>query len=217
VKGWVLKGLVFFVMVGALNAAVPAALLSVAGAYRVLDLSELGAVGGALLALVLNDLLTYWIHRGMHRSPLVWRLTHQLHHSAERMDMLGASFFHPVDFFLQNIVTGTSVMILLGMSPEAGALFGFLGFLTGVFPHLNVRTPAWLGYLLQRPEMHAVHHLRDVHAYNYGSLAISDVVFRTWRNPSEFPAGEYGFWNGASQKVGAMLIGRDVTVEPGRR
>jgi hypothetical protein len=35
------------------------------------------------------------------------------------------------------------------------------------------------------------------------------VVFGTYRNPARFPQ-HYGFWQGASSRVGAMLIGRDV-------
>ncbi|MFO0727783.1 MAG: sterol desaturase family protein [Myxococcota bacterium] len=211
VSGWFVKGILFFLLIGGMNAAIPAAILSVANGYTVFNLSGIGAVPGAILGLILIDLASYWIHRGMHHSPTVWRFTHQLHHSAERMDMLGASYFHPVDFLLQNVIPGTLVLVLLGMSPEAGALYGLLGFLIGVFPHLNVKTPAWLGYVLQRPEMHAVHHLRDVHAYNYGTLAFSDLLFGTWRNPAEFPTGNYGFWDGASKRVGAMLIGKDVS------
>jgi hypothetical protein len=33
---------------------------------------------------------------------------------------------------------------------------------TGEFVyHMNIRTPEWLGYFIQRPESHRVHHLRD--------------------------------------------------------
>jgi hypothetical protein len=58
-----------------------------------------------------------------------------------------------------------------------------------------------------------VHHARGVHAYNYGNLAICDLLFGTLRNPEAF-ADEQGFWDGASAKVGAMLIGRDVGQSP---
>jgi sterol desaturase/sphingolipid hydroxylase (fatty acid hydroxylase superfamily) len=128
------------------------------------------------------------------------------------MDMLGAVYNHPFDFVLGVILPSTAVTTLLGVTPEAAALGGILGFVLGVFPHMNVRTPRWLGYLLQRPEMHAVHHTRSVHGYNYGSaLALFDLLFGTFRNPQGFPQAPYGFWDGASSKLGAMLIGRDVS------
>lgn len=211
VRFWLLKGIVFFLLVGAINAIVPALVMQQIGDYSVLHLASFGTLAGVLLVVVLSDLAGYWIHRGLHTSQLVWRFTHQMHHAPERMDMGGSAFFHPFDVFAQQIVPTVLITVLLGVTPLAAAIAGFIGFLLGVTPHLNVRTPAWLGYVFQRPEMHAVHHTRGVHAYNYGVLAWSDMLFGTWRNPVEFPDGEFGFWDGASGKVGRMLIGGDVT------
>jgi sterol desaturase/sphingolipid hydroxylase (fatty acid hydroxylase superfamily) len=70
----------------------------------------------------------------MHRVPFLWRWAHQMHHSAERMDLAGMT---------------------------------------------------------------------------YGSFPLWDILGGTWRNPVGFPA-EYGFWDGASKRVGAMLLGRNV-------
>jgi hypothetical protein len=73
--------------------------------------------------------------------------------------------------------------------------------------------PRWLGYLIQRPESHSIHHQRGVHVYNYGDIALWDLLFGTLQNPVSFD-GEAGYWDGASRRVGAMLIGRDVTTGP---
>lgn len=214
VRRWWLTGLAFFVMASIMNAALPALIVQAVHPVRLVDLSALGTSGGALVALLAGDVVGYWIHRGMHRSTRVWRWTHQLHHSAERMDMLGAAFMHPLDFLLANVLPGTLLVSFLGITPAAAALGGFLGFALGVFPHLNVRTPAWLGYVLQRPEMHEVHHTRGVHAYNYGNLAFSDLLFGTWRNPATFSGAPLGFYDGGSARLGAMLAGRDVAEPP---
>jgi len=211
VRGWWTRGLVFFAISFVLNGAVPALVAAALGPQRGLGLDVLGTIGGAAALLVVSDFVGYFIHRTMHRTPWLWRWTHQMHHSAERMDMLGAAYGHPFDFILATVFPSTLVTIFLGVSPEAAAVGGLLGFVLGVFPHLNVKTPAWLGYVLQRPEMHAVHHERGVHAYNYGTLAFSDLVFGTWRNPAGFHEAPYGFWDGASARVGAMLLGRDVS------
>jgi sterol desaturase/sphingolipid hydroxylase (fatty acid hydroxylase superfamily) len=109
------------------------------------------------------------------------------------MDMAGGAQFHPLDVLAQGVVPSIVVVVLLGVTRMAAAVGGFVGFLLGTAPHLNVRTPAWLGYVFQRPEMHAVHHQRGVHAYNYGVLAFSDLLFGTWRNPAAFPDVEFGF------------------------
>ena len=64
-----------------------------------------------------------------------------------------------------------------------------------------------------RPEAHGLHHERGIHAYNYASFPVWDMLFGTFRNPEDFPE-HYGFWQGASSKLGAMLIGRDVAEAP---
>lgn len=78
-----------------------------------------------------------------------------------------------------------------------------------MFQHWNVRTPQWLGYLIQRPEAHGVHHRRGVHAYNYGDLPLWDLLPGTFRNPREYH-GDCGFEAPADRCVAAMLAMQDV-------
>ena len=69
-----------------------------------------------------------------------------------------------------------------------------------------------LGYLIQRPESHAIHHARGVHAHNYADLPLWDIVFGTFRNaPAEAPRPAQGFYDGASARVWEMLTFRDVS------
>jgi sterol desaturase/sphingolipid hydroxylase (fatty acid hydroxylase superfamily) len=81
-----------------------------------------------------------------------------------------------------------------------------IGNLLSLFQHANLRTPRWLGYIIQRPESHAVHHERGVHAGNYGNLAIWDIAFGTFHNPPRAPA-QAGFYDGASSRIPEMLVG----------
>jgi sterol desaturase/sphingolipid hydroxylase (fatty acid hydroxylase superfamily) len=208
VKGWLAKGIVFFALTGAVNALVPALVAVLVGSRAPLHLAGLGTVAGGVVGFVASDLVGYWLHRVMHRTPVLWRWTHQMHHSAERMDLAGMSYSHPFDILATFSLTGLAVG-LLGLSPDAGALAGFLGYALAVFQHANVRTPRFLGVLLPRPEMHGLHHERGVHAFNYASFPIWDMLFGTYRNPAGFPEA-YGFWDGASARMGAMLVGRDV-------
>jgi sterol desaturase/sphingolipid hydroxylase (fatty acid hydroxylase superfamily) len=208
VKGHLLRGILAFVMSGLINALLPMALVAALSGRSLLHLSGLGVVGGALLAFVVTDSLAYWVHRLMHNVHFIWRWSHQVHHSAERLDIAGAGYFHPTDITITVTLT-TLTAAALGVSPDAAALSGFIGFFYAMFQHLNVRTPRWLGYVIQRPEGHSVHHARGVHAYNYGNLPLSDLLFGTFRNPADFMP-EAGFWDGASAKVVAMLLGRDV-------
>jgi hypothetical protein len=82
-----------------------------------------------------------------------------------------------------------------------------------MFQHANIRTPRWIGYIVVRPESHAAHHQRGVHAFNYCDLPAIDMLFGTFRNPPAFE-GQAGFWDGASARLGAMLAGRDVSEPP---
>jgi len=211
VRGWVPKALLFFLIGGVVNVGVPAAVAKAITGHALLDLSDLGLAAGVPLTLLVTSFLAYWVHRAMHHYTWLWRWTHQMHHSAERVDLAGFAYTHPFDLAVGTAVSASAVAIL-GIDPMVAGLSAYIAFVLGLFLHLNTRTPIWLGYVVQRPEAHAVHHQRGVHAYNYG-LPIWDLAFGTFRNPRTW-TGAAGFWDGASRRVGAMLVGRDVSAPP---
>ena len=174
------------------------------------DGAVLGTWGGAAAGILVYELVHYWYHRAAHRFDWLWRAAHQMHHSAESLEALGAYYAHPLDTVLFTTWSSLVFFPVLGLGPEAGALAAaFLAF-NAVFQHANIRTPQWLGYLIQRPESHGVHHERGLHRYNYSDLPLWDAVFGTFRNPVRWE-GEAGFHDGASSRVAEMLIGRDVS------
>jgi sterol desaturase/sphingolipid hydroxylase (fatty acid hydroxylase superfamily) len=205
---WLLKGFVFFVLNAVANALIPLAVSAAFGGRSLVHLGWLGVGVGAVVSFLTADFVGYWVHRGMHTFPGLWRWTHQMHHSAERMDLAGLGYAHPLDILL-SFGLPTVAGQMLGFSADAATLGGLLGYLLVVLQHSNVRTPVWLGYVIMRPEAHGLHHERGIHAYNYATAPLWDVVFGTYRNPAEFPE-HYGFWQGASSRMGAMLAGRDV-------
>lgn len=209
VRRWVLKGIVFFIGAAVLNTAIPAAMAVAIAGHAPFDLSRLPLWLGATIAFLAGDAIAYVVHRTMHTVPWLWRWTHQMHHSAERVDVAGAAYFHPFDLALQ-VGAPTAIVLVLGLSPDAAALGGYAGFLVAVFQHLNVRTPQWVGWIIQRPEAHSLHHARGVHAYNYGNFMLWDILLGTFRNPRAF-SDKAGFWDGASARVGRMLAGHDVS------
>ena len=87
VRGWLWKGLLFFAFTGFVNGALPALVSVVLGERTLFHLGALGALPGALLGYVVADFFAYWLHRAMHTIEPLWRWTHQMHHSAERMDL----------------------------------------------------------------------------------------------------------------------------------
>lgn len=205
---WRLKGVLFFALAGALSASAPLLYLDAVRAHRLVDLEGLGTAAGAAIAFAVAELVGYWFHRLRH-TPVLWRL-HQMHHSAERLDVFGATYFHPLEMVLVNFLGSAAATMLAGVSGRSAAVAGLLAVGCSLFQHANVRTPRWLGYLVQRPESHSVHHARGLHACNYADLPLWDMVFGTFKNPERFEP-EAGFYPGASHRVGAMLIGRDVT------
>jgi len=208
VPGWRLKGILFLGIGGVIVNVLPGLWAPWARAHRLFDLEALPTWAGVLVAIVVTDLLLYGAHRLRHQAPL-WRF-HQMHHSAERLDVAGAFYFHPLDTVVFAFVSTFLASFVVGVGPVAAALVGYYGFFMAVFTHANLRTPRWLGFVIQRPEAHAVHHQRGVHSYNFGGLALWDAVFGTYRNPPVW-SGEAGFWDGASRQLGALLAGANVS------
>ena len=212
IRAWKVVGVASFLMTGFISSSLPLLYADFARAHRLLDLERLGTLGGAAVALFGTELVAYWWHRARHR-PVLWRLMHQMHHSAERLDTFGSSFFHPFDIAGETIISGVAATMLLGVSPEAAALSGLVSVFLSIFQHSNIRTPRWLGYLVQRPESHSIHHGRGVHAFNYSNFPVFDMLFGTFKNAERFEP-ETGFYDGASRRIGAMLMFRDVSRPP---
>jgi len=82
---------------------------------------------------LVTDALSYWLHRLEHNVPLLWRWVHQAHHSAERLDIAGAGYFHPFDI-TTSVLLSTLTAAMLGVSADAAALGGYLGFSYAMFP-----------------------------------------------------------------------------------
>ena len=144
---------------------------------------RLGVVGGAIVGLLVSELIDYFVHRAAHRFSFMWRWMHQMHHAPQRIDLASSAVFHPFEMMFQNVFGMGIGVLVLGIDPLAGAILGYIGALLGMFQHLNVRTPQWLGYIIQRPEAHCIHHQLNVHAYNYGNITVWDIVFGTFRTP----------------------------------
>jgi sterol desaturase/sphingolipid hydroxylase (fatty acid hydroxylase superfamily) len=210
---WRVKGLVFLVVQGLIATLLPLAIPEEwLENHRLVDLTGLGVIGGAVLGYVFVSGVNYVWHRSAHTLPVMWRLFHQIHHSPQRIDMSGAALFHPFESIVFFALAAVITTLVLGLDPVAAALTGYIAAFYGYFQHMNVHTPQWLGYLIQRPEAHCIHHQRDVHAYNYGDLPIWDILLGTFRNPKTFE-GDAGFDQPASGRLGAMLAFVDVNAQ----
>ena len=179
--------------------------------YSLFDLSNLGIAGGALVGVVVYEFFHYWYHRLGHDWNWLWRAGHQMHHSVESVDAFGAYYLHPFDAAMFTTIGSLVFFPLLGIVTEAGIIAALFLTFFAMFTHANIRTPHWLGYILQRPESHCVHHGKGIHQHNYADLPIWDMIFGTFQNPRNVNDLEIGFYKGASTRIIDMLLGRDVS------
>jgi sterol desaturase/sphingolipid hydroxylase (fatty acid hydroxylase superfamily) len=151
----------------------------------------------------------YWWHRWRHESDWLWRCFHQVHHSAQRLETSTTFYKHPLEMLVNSLVNGVLIYALLGLSVEAGAAYAMLTATGEFFFHANIRTPHWIGYVYQRPEMHRIHHEHAAHRNNYGDIVWWDMLFGTYENPPAW-GGRCGFDASREERLLDMLRFRDV-------
>jgi len=166
----------------------------------------------ALIAYFISTFIYYWWHRFRHESQFFWRLCHQLHHSPRRIELLTSFYKHPVEITLNSILSSAIVYTLLGCTIEAAAYYTLLIAVAEYFYHWNVRTHRWLGFLVQRPESHRLHHAFGHHTQNYADLPIWDMIFSSFHNPKGYVT-KCGFNPEQENRFAEMLAFRDVKAD----
>jgi sterol desaturase/sphingolipid hydroxylase (fatty acid hydroxylase superfamily) len=208
---WKVKGIAVFIFYFFLSSYLPLMVNPVLEDFTVFDLSSADAFTGTLIGVLLYELGVYIWHRQMHRSNFLWKTFHQMHHSAERLDTYGAFFFSPLDMIGWTLLSSVCFSLIVGLNPQAITATLLITNFLSIFQHANIHTPRWLGYIVQRPESHTLHHAKNIHGSNYSDLPLFDILFGTFRNPLTY-THQTGFYTGASQRIKDMLLGRDVSV-----
>ncbi|HET6994061.1 MAG TPA: sterol desaturase family protein [Chitinophagaceae bacterium] len=206
---WRLKGVLFFFFFFYLSTYLPMLYAEWLPAGQLIDLSGINIVVASIGGVLLYEFGMYAWHRFMHGSNRLWRIFHQMHHSAERLDTYGAFYFSPFDMIGFTVLGTLCFSFVLGLPVQAVTIVLLVTNFFSIFQHANIKTPVWVGYIIQRPESHAVHHARGIHAYNYSDLPLFDILFGTFKNPAKY-VEETGFYQGASARVKDMLLFRDV-------
>ncbi|WP_338874947.1 sterol desaturase family protein [Spirosoma sp. SC4-14] len=168
-----------------------------------------GNAGGGIIAYVIATFIFYWWHRWRHTVDFLWTHFHQIHHSPQRLEVITSFYKHPLEMIVNSIIGSLLVYTLLGLTPEAGAIYTLCTALGEFFYHTNVKTPQWIGYIFQRPEMHRIHHEYEKHTSNYGDIVWWDMLFGTYQNPKEF-CSICGFDQEKELRLGDMLQFKDV-------
>ncbi|RKE98129.1 sterol desaturase family protein [Ichthyenterobacterium magnum] len=210
VKFWRIKGLVFFFAFFFIASYLPIFIDPYLLKFQVFDLSQLGVLTSSLIGLIVYELVIYAYHITMHKYDFLWRTFHQVHHSAERLDAYGSLFHSPLDMIGFTLVGSVSFALLIGLPPQSVTILLFVVNFLAFFQHANIKTPRWIGYIVQRPESHSIHHGKGIHRNNYADLPLIDMVFGTFENPKHYQK-ETGFYDGASSRLKDMFLFRDVS------
>lgn len=206
---WVVRGLTAFVIYFFIASYLPLFTDAWLSQFRIIDATALPLWAAVIAGLLVYELGLYCWHRFMHSSMLLWRVFHQMHHSAERIDSFGAFWFSPMDMVGFTLLVSLSLNLVIGLPAEAVVIILQITFVLAIVQHLNVKTPVWLGYIIQRPESHHLHHAKGVHYYNFSDLPVFDLLFGTFRNPRHYKY-ENGYYQGASLKLTDMLLFKDI-------
>ena len=205
---WRLKGALYFALYLGISLTAPFLWQAEFASWRWIDLTSLAVGFQIAIGFLVYEIVAYAYHRLLHRNDFLWRV-HQTHHAAERIDVWSAFMFHPAGTVGWALVGSFALTVIVGLSAEAAVVIQGILTAFAILTHANLKTPHWLGYFVARPEMHAAHHERGVHADNYSDLPLIDMLFGTWRNPEEWQA-EVGFADGSSDRIADLILLRDV-------
>jgi sterol desaturase/sphingolipid hydroxylase (fatty acid hydroxylase superfamily) len=176
---------------------------------RPFSADSLGVAGGALAGYFAITLAYYAWHRARHEVPWLWRTLHQVHHSVERVEVLASFYKHPLEILANGVLSSAILYGACGLGTAAAGLAIALTGLAELFYHWNVRTPRWIGFLIQRPESHCIHHELGERGKNYSDLPLWDALFGTLENPREWRE-RVGLGPGSEERLPEMLRFVDV-------
>lgn len=146
---------------------------------------------------VLDFSVGYLSHRTMHMWPAMWKF-HRVHHSDEFVDVTTTYRTHPVETVWRFLFAIVPVWIL-GLPAQAVMIQRLLQATNGVIIHGNIRLWAPLDRILSwvwvTPNVHKVHHSRDVSETNsnYANLlTIYDRLLDTYIPSARAESVHYG-------------------------
>jgi sterol desaturase/sphingolipid hydroxylase (fatty acid hydroxylase superfamily) len=135
---------------------------------------SVGPIIAVITGVLVLDLSWYALHRTMHRVPALWKV-HRVHHSDPFVDVTTTLRQHPAESLLR-YMTLTLFVVVFGVGFAAFTIYRVWSALNGLAEHANIRLPRWLDRAIAvvwvSPDMHKVHHSRDVRETdaNYGNI-----------------------------------------------
>lgn len=154
--------------------------------FGLMNILNLSATAKAFLGVIVLDFTSYFIHRLIHKSKILWRF-HRVHHSEIDMDSSTSFKFHP----LEAIILFPALLAeigLIGISFPAIVLYNVIILPIFFILHSNLKYPKWIERIFSpvfaTPDFHRVHH-SDEQKYtdsNYGDIfSLWDRLFGTFQ------------------------------------
>ena len=143
---------------------------------------------------VFDDFSRFYVHRLMHRIPVLWAF-HQVHHSAETMTPFTIFRTHPIEGFIftlrTSVVQGIVISVFLFLFGSKVDLITVYGASIGVVifhslgsnlrhSHVKIRYPRLVELFFISPGQHQIHHSTEKQHFdkNFGvALAVWDLIF----------------------------------------
>ena len=181
--------------------------------FGILRWIPLGPWVAAVIAFVVLDLSFYVAHVCMHAIPALWRV-HRVHHSDPVVDVTTTIRQHPLEGLIRYAFMG-AFACAFGVGLGAFVAYRAWSAIGGLLEHANVRVPRWVGaalaWITTWPDLHKVHHSRDVRECdtNYGNIfSWFDRLFGTFTPASRVEnvvCGLDGFDEPGSQSTAGLL------------
>lgn len=160
-------------------------------------------------AVIVLDATTYFTHVLSHRIEPLWRL-HAVHHADRVLDVTTTVRHHP----LEVVPTATALSLsawLFGLPLAHVATYAALAFVVQSIAHADLGLPRQAmdvaGLVLVTPELHALHHSRNLAETNsnYGQvLSVWDRMFGSLSPPRSEPIA-VGLDTYAGARFGGLL------------
>jgi len=177
-----------------------------------MNILSLSAPVKAICGVIVLDFTSYFIHRLIHKSKVLWQF-HRVHHSEIDMDSSTSFKFHP----LEAVIVFPALLAeigLIGIGLPSIVLYNVIILPVFFILHSNLNYPKWVENIFSpvfaTPNFHRVHH-SDEQQYtdsNYGDIfSLWDRLFGTFQNvdPQKINYGLKEFSDNKTQSFWNMM------------
>jgi len=147
--------------------------------------SGLNMIGTILLHILSNEVLFYYGHRLFHEVPALYKSVHKQHHEYTAPIALVASYCHPLEMLVSNLIPLMGATLLFGAHAYTLLVWVLFAILGTQYHHSGYKMP-WSPWFDEHPNYHDFHH--EKFNANYGSLGWLDALHGTdklWKKELE--------------------------------